>query len=92
MVTKGKPKPKNFDAKVAVRNIAYLQALHNMTDMQMARVIGKSKATWSARKNQKPQDMTLAELIKAAEFFKIPSAAQLLVPFEGNEVLPYAVE
>lgn len=80
------------EAKICRENLLYLQRSKQLTDVEMARIIGKSKATWSSRKNQKPQDMTLAELMRAAEFFGIENAAQLLVPMRLNEVTAYAVD
>lgn len=57
------------EAHVAVHTIEYIAGLLGINDKELARIAGRSASTWVNRKN-KPQDMTVGELIAVARTFR----------------------
>ena len=81
-------------AMTAVANIQYLQGMYGVTDEVMAQKMGISRPTWANRKNR-PQQMTLKELMMAVAFFQKKgmdlNASQLMVPMAPAKVDPLEV-
>lgn len=91
MNCKKSERPKKFPgAKNFWKNISYLQAQRDLTNRQVAKIMGISASTLQNRKN-KPQRTTMEEAEKAAVFFGI-EIQSMFIPFAPVEVEPYEPE
>ena len=90
-------RPKKFPMlKQFWLNVNYFQGQYDITNAQMAKIMGISKATFQNRKN-KVQHTTGAEMEKVLEYFRRElkmeiELPQMFLPLEGALVLPYDME